>query len=104
MAAWDEPGIVAELGEDAGGPVGELVELADVALARVDAEEAALDQRMELEPDVAGRRRATHDVLEQLAGTGEPAGVLQRGSELEQPLERDALASAPAAPPPARAG
>ena len=63
-------GIVAELGEDAGCPVGELVELADVALARVDAEEAALDQRVELEPDVAGRRRAPHDVLEQLARSG----------------------------------
>ena len=68
LAACDEPGIVAELGEDAGRPVGELVELADVALARVDAQEAPLDQRVELEPDVAGRRRATHDVLEQLPG------------------------------------
>ena len=47
-------GIVAELGEDAGRPVGELVELADVALARVDAEEATLDQARGAR---AGRRR-----------------------------------------------
>ena len=88
LAAWDEPGSSPSSAKNASGPVGELVELADVALARVDAEEAALDQRMELEPDVAGRRRATHDLLEQLPGPSEPAGVLQRGGELEQPFER----------------
>ena len=81
LAACDGPGIVAELGEDAGRAVGELVELADVALARIDAQEAPLDQRVELErtsPAAAERRTMSSSNSPEWRA----AGVLQRDGEL----------------------